>query len=168
MRIFVVFLLLILSFFYVGALLLPKNLNVEEKKTIHSPKDSVFQQLNCLKKWERWSPFQANILENKYSGNECGSGSRLEWKDEKNTGIQKIIASYPADSIVYSWIFNGGDEAISKMILRENKYGTQVTWKLDAKMNYPWGYWVSYFLLKPNTEATFQKGLHRLDSLLMR
>ncbi len=165
MRIFVMFLVLVLAFFYVGALLLPKRLQVDEQKLIHSPKDRVFAYLNCMKNWETWSPFQSNITEAKYSGADCGKGSRLLWKDKKNSGSQEISASFPTDSIIYRWTFNEGDQAISKMILQDDPKGTLVHWTLDTKMNYPWGYWISYFLLKPNTEASFRLGLYNLDSL---
>ncbi len=165
MRIFVMFLVFVLAFFYVGALLLPKRLQVDEQQVIHSPKDSIFAYLNCMKNWESWSPFQANIVEAKYSGPECGKGSRLLWKDKDHSGTQEITASFPADSIIFRWTFNEGDQATSKMIFKDAPGGTRIHWKLDTKMNYPWGYWISYFLLKPNTEASFRQGLYTLDSL---
>ncbi len=165
MRAVLTFFVLVLAFFYVGALFMPENMELEERISIKVPKDSLFNYLNCMKNWEEWSPFQANILESKYTTVECGQGARLNWADKNTSGSQEIIISSPTDSIVYQWVFNQGDKAISKMLLKSQKEGTDITWTLKTEMSYPWGRWIAKFLLKPSTKTTFQKGLYRLDSV---
>ena len=165
MRAVLTFFVLVLAFFYVGALFMSENMEVEEHTFIDVPKDSLFNYLNCMKNWEEWSPFQANIVESKYTNIECGQGSRLNWTDKNTSGSQEIVISSPTDSIVYQWVFNQGDKAISKMFFQSQKEGTDLVWTLKTEMSYPWGRWIGRFLLQPSTETTFQKGLYRLDSV---
>ena len=105
MKAVLTFFVVVLAFFYVGALFMSKYMVVEEQKLIDVPKDSLYTYLNCMKNWEEWSPFQANVIESKYTAVECGKGSRLNWTDKNTSGSQAIIASYPSDSIIYQWVF---------------------------------------------------------------
>ena len=84
--------------------ILPSKLSVERSLKIKASKEVVFEQVNNLQNWEKWT-FWMNIdttMELKFFGNEKGEGAGFEWKSDKSevgSGNLTIIASKPFDSI---------------------------------------------------------------------
>jgi hypothetical protein len=84
--------------------LLPSKFSIERSINIKANKEAVFEQINNLQNWEKWT-FWMNIdttMELKFFGNEKGEGAGFEWKSDKSevgSGNLTIITSKPCDSI---------------------------------------------------------------------
>src|ERR1051325_293703 len=75
-------LLVVISFF------LPGNMNVERSVVINAPAPVVFDQVNTLKNWEQWSPWQMmdSTMKITYSGPASGKGAGYSWTS-KDMGV---------------------------------------------------------------------------------
>jgi hypothetical protein len=110
-----IILLIIIGLFLVISLFLPSKVYVERSIVINAPVENVFEQVNTLKNWEKWSPWH-EIDPNmglKYEGPESGTGAQYSWTSEhKNVGNGRLVItnSAPYDSIVSEMYFMDSKE----------------------------------------------------------
>ncbi|HSI89708.1 MAG TPA: hypothetical protein VK927_01265, partial [Adhaeribacter sp.] len=89
-------LLIVVSFF------LPGKVHVERSLIIKAGAEPVYQQVNTLKNWEKWSPWHEMDpnMQLSYQGPEAGEGAGYSWvSQEVGNGSLTIAASQPATYI---------------------------------------------------------------------
>ena len=75
------------------AFVLPREVTVTRSAEIAAPPSKVFAELDSLQDFATWSPWQADDLENTFSGPESGVGNKMEWTSKDlGTGTQEITA----------------------------------------------------------------------------
>ncbi len=89
---------------------LPSKRYLERSITIHAPSSIVFAEVNSLKKWEKWSPWQDidPHAVTKYEGPEAGIGCTVSWNSPNpkvGKGTQRIVVSEPSQRIVMNLAF---------------------------------------------------------------
>ena len=86
-------------FWLIISAFLPSHVKFERSAVINAPPETVFQQVNTLKNWEKWSYWHQSDPEQKiaYSGPPAGTGASYAWDGEKTKqGTLTIIdASEP-------------------------------------------------------------------------
>ena len=169
-RILFIFLCIVVLILAIGWLL-PADVHVERKLLISAPPENVFQQINTLKNWEKWSPWiqmdtSSQLL---YSGPESGAGASYKWlSNNKNIGkgSLSIISSFPPDSIQFLMDYGTNGKSKGKFILTKTDQNTYLTWSIESKMGMnPISRWFGLFsdrLIGPDLE----KGLANLDQLM--
>lgn len=136
LRIIGIVLLVIIILLLVISLFLPDKFIIERSVTIKAPMETVFEQVNCYKNWEKWSPWHKmdTTMKIKYSGSSSGTGCTFEWKSNNpkvGEGKMTIINSIPFDSIINEMDFMENGKALSKFIFIKEDSGIKVTWKLE-------------------------------------
>src|SRR5688572_6268546 len=131
----VILLLLIISLF------LPSGAFVERSITIKAPASVVFEQINTLKNWEKWSPWHKidTAMAIVYEGPASGAGAKYTWKSEHpqvGNGSLTIVSSTPNDSIISSLDFMEGGLAKGGYYFTQTDSGTVVRWTMGCDMGW--------------------------------
>jgi uncharacterized protein YndB with AHSA1/START domain len=96
----------------VGLFLLPTQWRVERQVEIAAPPARVFAELDDLRAWRRWSPWQENAypgLVFRYAGPPRGAGAELSWNSEATgDGRLRIEESSPPHALAFSMSFQQG------------------------------------------------------------
>lgn len=151
-----------------GALFMPGTTNIERSVMIKAPVSQVFEQVNCFKNWEKWSPWFKPETKYVYEGPECGSGSVMKWEDETmGNGTQTIVESIQDKLIQCDLDFGKGDVAKSAWIFEVLGDSVKVTWTLDSPAPYPIGRWIGVLMVKPMVGKDYVKGLNSLKEYVM-
>lgn len=96
-----VILVAIIALFFIIGLFLPSKYQVERSIVINAPAETIFEQVNDLKKAEKWNAWSASdpTMKITYGEVTVGVGATSSWTSEKSgNGTQKIIESIPPKS----------------------------------------------------------------------
>ncbi|MFC2137892.1 GyrI-like domain-containing protein [Bacteroidota bacterium] len=157
-------LIIIVSFF------LPNKIHVERTKLIDAPVHIVFNQVNDLHKWDKWSPWNQidTAMEKIYFGEKRGEGAGFEWKSEHpNVGNGKMLitSSVLLDSVKTEMDFGDQGTAIAYHVFNETDSGTNVKWSFDTELG---GNPIAKFMglmMDKWIGADYEKGLINLNNL---
>ncbi len=130
---------LIILFLILG-FLTPKHHFIKREAVIDAPKELIHDQINELKKWDTWSPWEQEdpSIKKTYGPSTSGSGSYYSW-DSKHSGKGKmtIIKSTP-DSINTEVVFVGMGTAKSTYSFTKQDLYTNVVWNFNYDTPFPW------------------------------
>ena len=117
----VIVLLVVISF------MLPSKIHVERSAAIGAPANVVFMQVNNLRNWNNWMPYNKIDPEMKieYNGKEEGTGAGYSWSSENSqvgNGKITITESKPNELIVTALDFmeNGNAKIIPNISIDKN------------------------------------------------
>ena len=151
-RILLIFLLLVLALAGIG-FLLPRQVKVERSLFIHSKASIVFNQVNKLRNWVKWSPwFHTDPkLKIEFSGPTFGNGSVLSWKSSDRyfveAGTITILKSYAYDSIVLEMDFKDLGKSSGVFRFGKSEDGTRISWEIESNLgNNPVSRWFGLFI----------------------
>jgi len=94
----------------VVGLFLPSSFEVSRSIEIAAPDAVIFAEVNDLRRWEAWSPWQAHddTMVNTYSENTAGVGAWSEWTGEHSgAGKMIIVESVLNRRVVTDLAFDG-------------------------------------------------------------
>jgi effector-binding domain-containing protein len=163
-------LVVIIVLMVIIAYFLPRNVHVERSLTMTASPEVIFDQVNTLKNWEKWSPWYGKDPNMKltYEGPASGEGATYKWESDKRdvgNGSLKILKSMPYDSLVNEMNFMENGIAYSTFKLDKADKGTNVTWRMDSDMGMnPIARWMGLMMDKW-VGPDFEKGLARIDSV---
>ncbi|MSU22089.1 MAG: hypothetical protein EXS30_11925 [Pedosphaera sp.] len=148
------------------SLFLPSSVHVERMLAIPAPPEKVFDQINTLKNWEKWSPWHQldPNMKLQYDGAPSGIGTKYSWQSKQRNvgnGTLTITKSVPHSTIETAMHFDDGD-GIGRFKLEKIRDTTQVTWSMDSDMGKnPIAKYVGLFMDKM-VGPDFEKGLNNL------
>ena len=160
LKIIIIVFAIIIAAFLIIAALLPKQFHVEQSIEIDRPVEFAFNEVNTLRNWENWSPFDDEDSEMKhlYKGPASGVGAESIWESEKQgNGSMKISESTPFKKIVTDLDFGEQGTASGYFNFTEEDGKTTVRWVMDTETAYPVER-VVYALMKGMMETSFQIG----------
>lgn len=169
-RILIIILLIFFTLISAG-FLLPRKVHVERRLLLNASQKGIYEQVNTLKNWEKWSPWiQSGIgLKLNFSGPESGPGAKLSWQsNDKNigTGSVLIISGISPDSLEVIFDFADKGKSTGKFNFIKENQNTNVTISIDSDLGInPISRWFGLFsdhMIGPDLE----KGLLNLDRLL--
>lgn len=158
----------IIGLFLLVCLFLPKNVHTEATGVIKAPANLVFEQVNNLKNWEKWSPFQEDsTMKHEYQGPELGVGSKMLWTSENNgDGSQTITESIPYSFIKTDLDFMEQGTAFSVYTFEQQGDSTIMKWSTDMlDLGYPLGRFMGLFM-NGMMQPYYKKGFENLNNLL--
>ena len=149
----------------IGAAFMPSKIEVSVTKEMKADKKVIFDYVNNLKANSAWSPWEG-VDEIKYGEISKGKGATMSWTDEMSgSGKQVISESKPYSMIKTELDFGEQGMAKADFLFEDMEKGTKVTWSFESDAPYPMGRWFSALFIKPMIQKSYEKGLHKLDSV---
>jgi effector-binding domain-containing protein len=163
LKILYFFLILLFIFLLVG-IFFPKSVHIESSIQINASPEIVFEQVNTLKNWDNWSPWQNSdsTMDISYNNVTSGIGASYIWTS-KSSGKGKITIadSRPLNYVQVDLDFGTNGKALSSWKFKKEAKGTFVSWSFDNnKLKYFERYFIVFF--KKNMLTTFKEGLEKL------
>ncbi|MGD8427980.1 MAG: SRPBCC family protein [Balneolaceae bacterium] len=160
--------LIVLGVLFFGiAMFLPSQVHVERSIVIPASSEVVFKQVNDLRKWKNWSPWQRRDpnMEITYVGFLSGEGASYHWVSNKvGNGSLTITESYPYKYIATDMNFNEEGEATGYYRFEPVVGGTKVTWAFETDVgSEPINKYMG-LLMDPMVGNDFEEGLQNLKS----
>lgn len=153
------------------SLFLPSKVKVTRTAVYKAPVATVFEQVNLLQNWEKWSPWH-NIdprMLLSYEGPDAGKGARYNWFSDHpdvGNGSLTIIESAENTRIDTRMQFEGENDGLSYYLFEETPEGTKLTWTMEADMGLnPIGKYVG-LMLDDMVGPDFEKGLENLRKVV--
>ncbi|PLX13275.1 MAG: hypothetical protein C0598_04090, partial [Marinilabiliales bacterium] len=99
-KVLVIIILLLAGLIFIAPLFMSETTSVQATKTIEASSVTVFRQVNSLKNWKNWSPFEADTtMINDFEGDQ-GLGTSRHWVGDKaGEGKMTIVESEPYTKI---------------------------------------------------------------------
>ena len=162
----IVLAVLIILFFGI-ALLLPSDVHVERSLVIPASSEVVYNQINDLQQWQKWSPWHQMDPNMKvtYEGESKGEGASYSWSSDKvGNGKLTIVEAHPHQYIATDLDFTGQGKARAYYRFENSSEGTLVTWGFDADMGQnPIAKYMG-LMMDSMIGSDFEKGLQNLKT----
>ena len=163
--------LLIISF------VLPGSSHVERSRVIKADVPVVFNLVNDLHQWQKWSPWYHldTAAKMEYFGSGIGKGSAYTWHSEnKNVGSGRMEVTDVKDNeyIASDLRFDGMGTSKVKYTFTKEADGTKVTWAMDSYSSEmpvymrPMSKYFNLFMDKM-IGPDFELGLKNMDSVVL-
>jgi hypothetical protein len=122
---------------FIISLFLPSKYHVERYIVINSPMDSLFHNINNLREWNKWIPFNKEsdtTFEITYSEPSEGVGASQKWDGKKlGRGNLKIIKSENGKKIEYEESLGDQDfKTNGTFLFKDTANGVKVTWQEEG------------------------------------
>jgi hypothetical protein len=120
----------------------PDRFRVTRSATVSAPPQAVFAQVDDLRKWEAWNPWQKvdPAMKLTFSGPPTGVGASYAWAGNKDVGEGRltIVESRPNDLVRIKLEFMKPFTAtnIATFTFRPEGNQTSVTWSMEGMNNY--------------------------------
>lgn len=160
---------IVLVLFVAIAFVLPSKLDVTQSITIKAPASYVFEEVNDLKNWKKWSYWetQDTTIKTTYSEPSAGVGAKSSWTSADGPGSLTITESQVNAAVKFDLRFVEEGNAAKGWYTFEEKDGeTTVTvgFLLDCGMN-PVLRWIALLMIKPEIEKSFNYQLPKLKEI---
>jgi len=150
------------------SLFIPSHIRISKAINIRTVPDSVWSQLDDLKKWERWNPFFSNLAAKKVEYLDTANGTlnavkvettTVRWK-EKNAGEHIAeMQNGNRQPVISGWRCITADAYAQVDSIT-------VQWYMDFKLHwYPWEKFGS-LMLEGSYGSQMEKGLTNLKTIL--
>ena len=143
----------------------PEEFSVSRTASFAAPAPAVFAQVNELKKWEAWSPWQKKDpqAKNSYAGPAAGTGASMAWAGNKEVGEGRmtIVESRPAELVRFKLEFFKPFAATNsaEFSFKEEAGRTAVTWTMRGQNNFIGKAMCLFFDMDKMVGGDFEKGL---------
>lgn len=175
MKLLKIFGLLILTILLILFFALPTSFYIKNEILINQKQNIVYEQINVLKNWEKWSPWQAidPKMSNKYEGPESGVGAINIYKsdnDDVGNGKMQILNSNE-NFITFGLFFEDmGDGSTPNLkptftLTKMSDNVTQVTWIISDTVGYFSPYRIFIPFMDVKMSDVFKDGLERLKKV---
>jgi hypothetical protein len=150
----------------------PDDFRVTRSATIAAPPAAVFSQVNEIKKWEAWSPWQKMDpgMKQTYEGPAAGVGASQAWAGNSKVGEGKmtIIESKPDELVKFRLEFLKPFAATNTAEFTFKAQGNQtlVTWTMDGKNNFMFKLMGLFMDCDKMIGGDFERGLAQLKTVV--
>jgi carbon monoxide dehydrogenase subunit G len=147
--------------------LMPAEIKVKRSIEVSAPIDRVFEQVNDLRNWEKWSPWKRldPSMVMTFSNPPVGQNAFYKWEsNDKHMGSGTLTLSKVAtnEEIITTMDFGGKHTGSSKFQFTHKGDNIEVTWTMDEKVGMlPWN---KYFgmMMRSELKKQFDSGLKGL------
>jgi len=143
---------------------LPGDVTVEATTEIKASPEIVFNEVNVLRNWKSWSPFEDDsTMIDKYAGSGKGVGAKRTWTSRHlGNGNIVITKSVPGQLIRTKLDYGAPGAAEGRWTFTDDHGKTRVTWQLHIlRLQYPFGKWLGLIMDKMMVPV-LEKGLNNL------
>lgn len=120
----------------------PSEFRLTRSISISAPPPVIFAQVNDLRQWQAWSPWEHldPALQRSFEGPAAGTGASYAWVGNKKAGAGRmtIIESRPGELIRLKLEFLKPFQATSlaEFTFKPESQHTVVTWSMSGKNNF--------------------------------
>lgn len=163
--------LLLGGVFFIGGMLLPREIVVERSAQIDAPADKIFPHVNNPQATQAWSPWLSLDPDVQVSFGDVkeGVGATMEWVSDVaqvGAGKMEVVESMENAYVVSALDFGDMGLAEARYDLAEQDGKTVVTWGLKADMGSgPIGRWMG-LMMDSWVGADYERGLENLKGLI--
>jgi hypothetical protein len=117
----------------------PSTFHVERSITVAAPPERAFAQVNELRAWGAWSPWEKKdpAMQRTWEGPRAGTGAVYAWSGNKDVGEGRmtIVRSDPPSRIAIELRFFKPMKATNAVLFAFTPVagGTRVTWTMDGR-----------------------------------
>lgn len=151
------------------SLFLPSKMQLEVRMAVEAPIEEVFQQVNNVKNWQKWSPWlrQYNDVTINYGDVTVGQGASYSWKSKRGAkGALSIVKSNSPIYIRTQQKFAQRRTTRGEWQLEQNGDSTVVVWAMETRIGYNPLEKYSGLLMKNTIRSDYQKGLENMKNIL--
>lgn len=155
----------------IGALvgwMLPRQMHMEVSSTMKSHPANIYNQVNVMKNWEAWSPWQKMDPEMKVTYNDIpsGVGASYSWSGPKSGLGSLTVTEAKANELIATAMDFGPDgAATSGFAFKPEGENTTVTWSFDTDMGAnPFGRLFG-LIMEGMLKSSFEQGLANLKEI---
>jgi len=153
------------------SLLIPSHVRISKAINIHTVADSVWSQLDDLRKWESWNPFFHNLATKQVTDLDTAGGklnavkvetTTIKWKEKKTDEHIAEMLSANRLPLMSGW------KCISHNATASNAETDSITlqWYMDFRLRwYPWEKFSS-LMLENSYGIKMEQGLTNLKAIL--
>jgi len=166
-NLFLVFVLLLLICF-IASLFMPKTISFERSIVMDAPQEMVFEQVNELTLWPKWSPWFAADpdMELVYSDPSSGKGSYYQWDgDVMGKGKMDVTESDKYASIKTALNFGPMGSAFADFKFQPLGEKTKVTWIFNNDLGYNPIFRFAGSSIEKEVSKNYEEGLLNLKKL---
>jgi len=144
--------------------LLPREVSVSRSITIDAPMDRVFEQVNDLRNWEKWSPWKRAdpMMEMTFSNPPVGQNAFYKWSSENKrlgSGTMTLAQVTNNEEIVTALHSDDWGDARSTFEFGHKGKQVELTWKMDNDLGVmPWSKFFG-LMMKSELKKQFDHGL---------
>ncbi len=130
------------AIFVIVVVLQPSEFHVERSTTIAAPVETVFAQVNDLRKWDAWSPWAKLDPDAKISfeGPESGAGAIAKWSGNSSVGegTMTLTESRPNELIKIKTDMAKPMQSTNttEFLFKPEGDQTRVTWAISGHQNF--------------------------------
>ncbi len=149
----------------------PDTYHVERSATIAAPPEIIFAQLEDLKAWHAWSPWDKRDpdIKRSYSGAERGVGAEYAWQGNGQTGKgnMKITEDEAPLKLRFETHFIEPFPSVAQggFDLKPNGDKTEVTWTSDGGRGFVGKFFGLFFSMDSMIGPDFEHGLQDLRNI---
>ena len=144
--------------------LLPKEFTISRSITINAPIDRVFDQVNDLRNWEKWSPWKRMdpMMEMTFSNPPLGQGAFYKWESKEKhlgSGTMTLASVTNNEQIVIGLHSDDWGNSSAQFDFGHKGNDIQLTWSMTNNVGImPWS---KYFglMMKGTLKKQFDQGL---------
>lgn len=161
----IIIVLFIISFF------LPSKVEVERSSVINAAQDDVFNEVNDLKRWKRWTPYHqtGSDVNINFGDTTIGKNASYTWSSNQNpsdNGSVKIIESIPNKSITTRMSFMGLNGVLCRFRFDSSDGITKMKWSIETDIGQNPIQKFFGLMLDDYWAPYCEKGMKSLDSVL--
>jgi hypothetical protein len=148
----------------------PGEYRVERSQQIAAPADVAFDQVDVLKCWSSWSPWEKMDpgMDKTYSGPDHGVGASYEWSSSKaGKGKMTIVESSPGKEVALDLHFIAPfeNDARADFTFAPTAEGTNVTWAMTGHNNFVGKFFGLFMNMDDMLGKDFESGLSSLGAV---
>ena len=164
-KIILIVLAVVIGVLAVVVVLQPAEFRVERSATMSAPAQVVFAQVDDLRKWEAWNPWQKvdPAMKLTFEGPATGPGASYSWAGNKEVGEGRltITESRPNDLVRIKLEFMKPFAAtnIATFTFTPQANQTAVTWSMEGRNNFVAKALHLFMNMDKMVGSQFEKGL---------
>jgi uncharacterized protein YndB with AHSA1/START domain len=153
------------------AALRPDSFRVERAASIKAPPEKIYPQINDLKAWAAWSPYEKKdpAMKRTFGAVTSGKGAVYEWDGNKNVGkgrMEITDAMQPSKIVIKLDFFEPFEGHNTAEFTMDGKDGaTTVTWAMYGPANLVSKLMGVFFNMDNMIGSDFEAGLANLKSI---
>ncbi|WP_157306608.1 SRPBCC family protein [Chitinophaga tropicalis] len=156
---------------FIVSMFLPATVKVRRTRVIPASPSRLFEQVNVLRNWERWSPWHQvdPTMQLKYNETSSGAGARYTWQSKHRQvgkGSMTITESRPDEFIATDMQFMEQGAAKASFRFEPVNNGTLVTWEVAMNMGQRPVRKLMGLMMDKWVGKDFERGLENLEKLV--
>lgn len=161
--------LFLIAAFLIAGLFVDTSVKAERSLVMNAPAALPFEQVNDLKNWEKWGPWQKKdeTMKISYGAKSVGPGASYSWVSEHSGNGKLTILKSESNHLIETQIeFDGQGGADGGWDFVPEGDNTKVTWRFAFEMPYPFNAMRLFSDPEQSLDEMFDEGLAAMKTIV--